>query len=229
MLSVGEAVSVVAPAMPEVRTAEVAVWVLADDPVLTGEVIPRLRVSSELRLVSAGRREDADVVLVLTSVVTDSLLAVMAEIAESAVNREQCMVLVAGPMRERQLARAVGCGVVSILPRRDATPRLITRAVVASHCGGAMLPETVTRWLVDESRMLRQNLLTTQGLKPGGLTLREVDVLKLLAEGEDTARIAERLRYSERTIKKIIQDLLTRLNLRNRAHAVSYALRVGAF
>lgn len=71
-------------------------------------------------------------------------------------------------------------------------------------------------------------MLTSHGLSPGGLTAREVDVLKLLADGQGTEYIAEHLSYSERTIKKIIQDVMSRLELRNRAHAVSYALRVGA-
>jgi DNA-binding NarL/FixJ family response regulator len=51
--------------------------------------------------------------------------------------------------------------------------------------------------------------------------------MRRLAEGYDTNRIATELNYSERTIKKIIQDVLSRLRLRNR-HAVSYAMRVGA-
>jgi DNA-binding NarL/FixJ family response regulator len=214
----------------ELRPAEVAVSVLADDRTFADQVVPSLRAAAELRLLSPGRHSDADVVLVLTSLVTDTLLAEMTEIAGGTADQTgPCLVLVSGPLRERHLARAIACGVVSILPRRDVSARSITRAVLASHHGGSVLPETVVRWLVDDSRTLRQDLLATQGLNPGGLTIREVDVLKLLAEGEDTARIAERLRYSERTIKKIIQDLLTRFNLRNRAHAVSYALRVGAF
>jgi DNA-binding NarL/FixJ family response regulator len=37
-----------------------------------------------------------------------------------------------------------------------------------------------------------------------------------------------KLAYSERTIKNIVHELLERLELRNRAHAVAYAMRVGA-
>jgi DNA-binding NarL/FixJ family response regulator len=56
-----------------------------------------------------------------------------------------------------------------------------------------------------------------------------VDVLRLVAEGMDTSYIARKMNYSERTIKKVLADLMRRLDLRNRAHAVSYALRRGAF
>jgi DNA-binding NarL/FixJ family response regulator len=42
-----------------------------------------------------------------------------------------------------------------------------------------------------------------------------------------TREIASQLAYSERTIKAVIQELTTRLNLRNRAHAVAHAVRNG--
>jgi DNA-binding NarL/FixJ family response regulator len=229
ILEAGGITPVMVADLPEMRTADIRVSVLADDRSLADELIPGLRATPDLRLMPAELRGEADVVLVLTPVVTDTSLAAITEIAESAVNKVQCLVLVAGPLRERHLTRAISSGVVSIVPLRDATPRSVARAVVGSYRGASIMPETITRWLVDEARMSRQDLLASYGLAPGGLTLREVDVLRLLAAGEDTLSIAEQLRYSERTIKKIIQDLLARLKLRNRTHAVSYAMRVGAF
>lgn len=49
----------------------------------------------------------------------------------------------------------------------------------------------------------------------------------MLAEGMGTAEIADKLNYSERTIKGIIHDVIRRLGLRNRTHAVVYAMRAG--
>ena len=49
----------------------------------------------------------------------------------------------------------------------------------------------------------------------------------MIADGHDTKEIALELCYSERTVKNIIHDLTTRLQLRNRAHAVAYAVRQG--
>jgi DNA-binding NarL/FixJ family response regulator len=209
----------------EVSTSdEVVVSVLTD----TREDFPDLRAYPELRLAPAGRHATADVLLVLAPAVTDDLLTKLERLREEAADPAQCVVLVTGPIRERHLPRLFGAGVVSVLASRGADSRLISRAVVTSHHGGAVLPETLTRRLIDETRAAQENLLDTQGLTHGGLTVREVDVLRLLAEGHDTAHIAGELRYSERTIKKIIQDLMVRHRLRNRAHAVSYALRVGA-
>jgi DNA-binding NarL/FixJ family response regulator len=61
----------------------------------------------------------------------------------------------------------------------------------------------------------------------GQLTDREFDVLRLLADGGSTRDIAERLSYSERTVKNIVHDLLAKLNCRTRAHAVAFAVRHG--
>ena len=65
------------------------------------------------------------------------------------------------------------------------------------------------------------------GAPVSGLAPREIDVLRLVAEGMDTGEIASKLSYSERTVKNVVHGLTTRLQLRNRAHAVAYAFREG--
>lgn len=213
---------------PEIDADRITVAVLGDDPLMVSQLGTQLNTSPELRVVPDADCTAADVILVLTTTVTEQLLSQLNRLADEATNPAQRMVLVADNLRQRHLPQIFRAGVVSVLPRRGVATGLIMRAVISSHSGGAMLPETVTRWLVDETRTFQYDMLANNGLQTGGLTAREVDVLKLLADGTDTPHIAQVLSYSERTIKKIIQDMLTRLNLRNRAHAVSYALRVGA-
>ena len=65
------------------------------------------------------------------------------------------------------------------------------------------------------------------GLTFNGLATREIEVLRLVADGCDTHEIADKLAYSERTVKNVLHDVTTRLQLRNRSHAVAYALRQG--
>jgi DNA-binding NarL/FixJ family response regulator len=52
-------------------------------------------------------------------------------------------------------------------------------------------------------------------------------VLALLADGHQTREIALQLCYSERTIKNVLHDIVTKLNVRSRSHAIAYAVRAG--
>lgn len=206
----------------------VSACVFADDPLEGENLLTPLRASPEVQVLPADRHAGADVVVVAAGAVTGTLLDAVEDLAARAENPRRRLVLVSGPLRGSQLTRAVGCGVVGILPRATCTPSVLVRAVVAAANGGAVVPEAVTRWLLDEARTFQRTILTGQGLTTGGLTRRETEVLRLLAEGLDTGAVAARLGFSERMIKKILQDVTRRLHLRNRTHAVSYALRAGA-
>ena len=59
------------------------------------------------------------------------------------------------------------------------------------------------------------------------LTKREVDVLKLVAQGLSNQQIAERLIISEWTVRKHVHNILDKLHLANRTQAALYALREG--
>jgi DNA-binding NarL/FixJ family response regulator len=60
-----------------------------------------------------------------------------------------------------------------------------------------------------------------------GLTERECDVLSLVAKGMSNAEIAASLTLSEHTVKSHVQNMLGKLRLRNRIHAVIYAFDTG--
>ncbi len=98
----------------------------------------------------------------------------------------------------------------------------MTDAVVAAAAGqGVMSKHDLGRLL----GLVRK----TQATTPGALALsaRETDILRLIAEGLDTSEVARELAYSESTVKHALQELTTRLKLRNRCHAVAFALRAG--
>jgi DNA-binding NarL/FixJ family response regulator len=59
------------------------------------------------------------------------------------------------------------------------------------------------------------------------LSERHLRVLQLLSEGADTLEIAESLRYSERTVKSLIQDLEQHLGAHSRAQAVAIGVKRG--
>ncbi|MFF4652812.1 response regulator transcription factor [Streptomyces sp. NPDC001380] len=185
------------------------------------------RSNRSVVLLDPDRIGEADVVLVVAHRVTDEVLTRMEELRRTSANPAMRFVLVADAVDEHRLVRAAGCGVVALLPRTSTTFSRITEAVLRSAQGKADLPDTAVRALVEEIGSIQQNVLAPRNLTPSGLSTREVDILRLLAEGFDLAEIATRLHYSERTIKSIIHGVLTRLSLRNRVHAVAYAFRRG--
>jgi DNA-binding NarL/FixJ family response regulator len=71
------------------------------------------------------------------------------------------------------------------------------------------------------------------GLRPGpratadGLTARETEVLRLIAQGLSNPEIAERLYISEATVKTHINNTFAKIGARHRAEAVRYAYRKG--
>ena len=135
-------------------------------------------------------------------------------------------VLVPMSLEDEAFLRAVAAGVRAIVWRRDATRRALRGAVVAVAAGDGMLPADLTGKLLTRTR--RSQLRPHGGFERRNLlTPRELDVLHLVAEGYDTHEIAERLAYSERTIKTILHDVTTRLALRNGSHAVAFLIRRG--
>ena len=74
-------------------------------------------------------------------------------------------------------------------------------------------------------RVTYRKFCTTNALSR--LTSREQEVLRLVAAGHPTREVARRLCYSERTIKNVIHDVVTKLNARTRSQAVAEAVREG--
>jgi DNA-binding NarL/FixJ family response regulator len=100
-------------------------------------------------------------------------------------------------------------------------------SILAAASGNGVMPRDILGKLLKRVEMLQREVLAPNGLNVAGLEPREVDVLRLIAEGWGTDEIAKELQYSERTVKNVIYNVTNRLKLRNRAHAVAYALRAG--
>ena len=136
-------------------------------------------------------------------------------------------VLMTGELDEAPLLTLVESHVVAILPKNSVTGDQLVDCVAAAAAGNGVMPRDVLGTLLRRIKALQQEVLAPHGLSASGLEPREVDVLRLIAEGWGTEEIAKKLAYSERTVKNVIFNLTTRLHLRNRAHAVAYALRAG--
>lgn len=224
LTSVPEAPVRRAPAGVEEPDARPVTLTVTASDVLTEEGAQAyLRTASGVRVVPWEDRHGADVALVLAHKVSLATLQRVEEVARSDQGRGLPVLLVVDSISERHLWYAVDRGVVGVLLRGEVGYADIVRASRRALRGESPLPPTLVRALVERLRSL-------PGHQPGSsdLSAREVDVLRLLAEGLSTAEVAGRLNYSERTIKNVLHDVITRLGLRNRTQAVAYAIRNGA-
>lgn len=203
------------------------VAILAPEPLAAAGIASYVRASAEMKLLPPGSRGQADVCVVLDNDVSEVTLARMERAAKETTNPDMRIVLVADSIREHHLVRAVNCGLSSVVLRREAVRDRVVSAVLGTRRDRAESSEVLLDWLIEHVRTIHHDVLAPHDLTVAGLRTRETDVLRLLADGMDTAEIAERLNFSERTIKNIIHAMTNRLQLRNRTHAVAYALRSG--
>ena len=109
---------------------------------------------------------------------------------------------------------------------KDATPEQLIAAIHVVAEGEAVLAPTVTRRVVEAFAGLPaapealQRALTS-------LTPRERDVLRLLAKGHSNGEIARELVVSHATVKTHVHNVLAKLDLRDRVHAVVFAYESG--
>lgn len=196
----------------------------AQDPITAVGTTEALRSFRDLCVVQGPDNGTvADVVLVMADVVDT---ATVARIRSAHALRERPVVLVATVLDEESVLTAVEAGVRAILRRHDAHPVRLAALIRCARRGEGAVPGDVLGRLLDQVGRFNAELVP-MGRHLNGLNDREMQILGLVSEGYETAEIAQRLSYSERTIKGVLHDVTTRLQLRNRTHAVAYALRRG--
>jgi DNA-binding NarL/FixJ family response regulator len=202
----------------------IPVYVYAHDPVSQTGIAAQLRGRPEVRLVEHADIDSAAVAIVASEEIDEETLRVSRALQRNGVPK---VVLVVTRADETSVLAAIEAGVSGLTRRAEATPESLVTAIRNAMAGDGTLPPDLLGQLLAAVGRLQRQVLQPRGLTFTGLTEREVKVLKLVADGMDTGEIACELSYSERTIKNVIHDVTMRLNLRNRTHAVAYALRQG--
>jgi DNA-binding NarL/FixJ family response regulator len=120
-------------------------------------------------------------------------------------------------------ARALRAGVRAIL-ERDAASDEIRSAIEAAHLGNVILdPELAAEF----ASLVRSDSIEPPAEAAGDLTAREVEVLRMLAEGLANKEIASRLGVTDHTIKFHISSILGKLGAATRTEAVTMGVRMG--
>jgi DNA-binding NarL/FixJ family response regulator len=202
----------------------ISVYVYAHDPISQAGLASQLRARPEIQIVDDDVDSAAVAVVVVDEVDEETTRVVRAIQRTDGIPR---VVLVVTRLDDAGMLAGVEAGACGLLRRSEALPERLVEAIQSAATGDGSVPADLLGRLLEHVGRLQRQVLSPRGLTISGLTEREIEVLRLVADGFDTAEIAGSLAYSERTIKNIIHDVTARLNLRNRSHAVAYAVRQG--
>jgi DNA-binding NarL/FixJ family response regulator len=123
---------------------------------------------------------------------------------------------------EADLYEAVKSGASGYL-LKDSSIEEVAQAIRVVADGQSLISPSMAIKLIDEfKQMSRPERETGPALR---LTERELDVLRLVAQGHSNKEIAARLFISENTVKNHVRNMLEKLQLHSRMEAVMYAVR----
>ncbi|MEY9855834.1 DNA-binding NarL/FixJ family response regulator [Catenulispora sp. GAS73] len=196
----------------------------AEDPVVRAGMEAMLRHVPELEIHSVVGEPDTTVLVLCVDGVDDQVLTTMRRWRKDGAVR---IVLVVGDIRDAQLLDAIECGVTALVRRSEASTGRLVQAIKVAASGEGELPADLLGRLLAQVGRARTAGGRPDAVAMPGLSHREIDVVRLVAEGLETREIAAKLSYSERTIKGVLHGMMLRLDLRNRPHAVAYAAREG--
>ncbi|WP_416518502.1 response regulator transcription factor [Streptomyces achromogenes] len=185
------------------------------------------RAVVEARLITAGLRpteapdpSPQDVLVAVGGTVEAAI-----EVVRPGLPDEYGRLLVVTDVLSRHGAlRALRAGARAMVLTAEATPERLAATVHSAHRGEGRLSRLALARLLDESPER-----TGSGRRPGvpALTGRQLEVLRLMADGHGNEAIAATLCCSKHTVKNVIYELMGQLQVRNRAHAVAHAVRTG--
>jgi DNA-binding NarL/FixJ family response regulator len=202
------------------------VYVSATDEVARARVLALLG-RTRIALAAEPGRPAETVILSAGGTVDDAMMRACRAACLPAGHR---LLLAADTFPAAGVIRAVQAGVHAMVRLTGATPAQLAAAVLSAHRGdGRLPPEAMAQLLAHAARPLSPPSCDpalprrTEAIAVP-LTARQIAVLSLMADGHGNAAIARALSCSEHTVKNIIYDMTARLQVRNRAHAVAFAI-----
>jgi NarL family two-component system response regulator LiaR len=159
--------------------------------------------------------------LILLDLVMPELDGLQAITAIRAANPEARILVLTSFDEDEKIYRAVKAGAQGYL-LKDASPRELLRAISEVHQGLPSMHPTIAHKLMREIQRVSELPSSEEALSK-----REVEVLKLVAQGLPNQDIAGVLFISERTVRTHVSNILSKLHLANRTQAALYALKEG--
>ena len=219
---------------------KIPVFVYAADPLSAAGAKAQLMNEPTIELLGPVDIDRARVALLVTESADTAAARIVRAIQRDGV---PSVVLVASRFEVEGVVEAAAAGVNGFLRRSDATSSRLVAAIRDADQPGCHLPEGLMKKaaaiqshrggaadvidITDQgsSGMSVEGAVST--IATPRLSVREAEVLRLVAEGYDTADVAEKLAYSESTIKGILAKVMTKIEARNRCHAIAIVMRDG--
>jgi DNA-binding NarL/FixJ family response regulator len=109
---------------------------------------------------------------------------------------------------------------------KDASVDELIRGILAAAVGESLISPSIAAKVLQRTRASTTSPQAAETIK-SELSDRELEVLKLIANGHDNAQIAAQLVISPKTVKNHISNILMKLQIENRIQAAVYAVRSG--
>jgi NarL family two-component system response regulator LiaR len=192
------------------------------------ELYPDIDVAGEAasgpEAVALAQRQPIDVMLMdLVMPGGDGIAATRAICALGTATR---VIVLTSFAEDDKLFPAIQAGASSYL-LKDVSPDALVEAIRAAARGEARLHPNAARRLMDAMRAGASPPAEQPAGGAAGLSEREIEVLRLIAQGLANRDIATRLVISEKTVKTHVGNLLAKLGLADRTQLAIYALRSG--
>ncbi|MGA6160705.1 response regulator transcription factor [Stenotrophomonas sp. NPDC087984] len=202
----------------QVPTSDIIVVLYGGDPLARAGAADHIGRQPDMSVVQAASRSaDEAIGYVAVSLSERVEASHAAQLRKLATHYKRRVVLVCDELDEHQLSLVAETGIASIVWRHQATAQRLVKAIQAAARDEGDLPGNLLRRILAKlGRQTHGTVVNT--VAPGRPTPRELSVLELVAQGLSTKEIAEKLDYSERTIKGLLHDVMMRLHLRNRTH-----------
>jgi DNA-binding NarL/FixJ family response regulator len=144
------------------------------------------------------------------------------ELCEEVVKQhsDTAVVVLTSFMHDEVILKAVEAGAQAYV-YKDVEGRELKRAIRAVANGEAVLDPKVT------ARVLRWAHRRSVGYGDGALSLREIEVLRLVARGGTNRKIADEMHVSENTVKTYLRRALEKLDCHSRSEAAALAAQRG--
>jgi DNA-binding NarL/FixJ family response regulator len=127
--------------------------------------------------------------------------------------------------QDEDVLHAILAGACGYLLKDSSVEELI-RGIEAAAVGESLVSPAIAGKVLQQVRATAASPDAAETIR-AELSEREIDVLKLIASGNDNAMIAAELHISPKTVKNHISNILMKLQIQNRIQAAVYAVRSG--